>query len=367
MSTIEETSAATFADQKQDFDASAPVRVSVLMPVRNEEKFIERSLKAILDQDYPHILLEVVIADGMSTDKTREIISRVAESYHNIAVRIINNPGGIVSTGLNLAIQQALGDVIIRVDGHTFIEPDHVRQCVTILSKSGADHVGGRMGTISEEGFGEAVSVATSSAFGLGHSRFSYSDKEEWSDTVSMGAWPREVFERIGLFDEEQIRNQDDEINYRLLDNGGKILISPKIRSTYYNRSTPRSLWRQYYQYGYWKIRVMQKHPTQMRPRQFVPPMFSASLILTLLLAPFSVLGQVSALLVLGSYLGANLTVSVLLARRAGWGLVPRLVLAFAILHLSYGLGFLAGLGRFRNRWREKGQWPALEPRNQLL
>ena len=363
MSTTGDMSETMFAYQKQDSYAFALAPVSVLMPVRNEAKFIERSLKAILDQDYPHSLLEVLIADGMSTDNTREIIARIAEPYPSIDVRIINNPAAIVSTGLNLALKQARGDVIIRVDGHTFIEPDHVRQCVTILWKSGADHVGGRMETLSDEGFGEAVSVATSSAFGLGHSRFSYSDKEELSDTVSMGAWPRRVFERIGLFDEEQIRNQDDEINYRLLDNGGKILISPKIRSTYYNRSTPRSLWRQYYQYGYWKIRVMQKHPSQMRLRQFAPPLFAASLIFTLLLAPFSVSGQLSALVVLGSYLGANLAASALLARRAGWGLVLRLILAFAILHLSYGLGFLVGLGRFWNRWHDKGQWLALEQR----
>jgi succinoglycan biosynthesis protein ExoA len=345
--------------------ATHPVYVSVLMPIRNEARFIERSLRTILNQDYPHHLLEVLIADGMSTDDTRQIIARTTASGPNIKVRIIDNPNLIVSTGLNLALKQALGDVIIRVDGHTFLEPDHVCQCVSTLQRSGADHVGGRMETISEGRFGEAVSLATSSGFGVGHGRFSPSVREEWSDTVSMGAWPRQVFEHIGLFDEEQIRNQDDEINYRLLEKGGKILISPDIKSSYHNRSTPHSLWRQYYQYGYWKVRVMQKHPSQMRPRQFIPPLFTASLILTSFLAFFSTVGQWGAILVVSSYIGVNFAASALTARRADWRLVPRVSLAFAILHLSYGLGFLAGLVKFWNRWRDKGHWARLEQRRQ--
>jgi len=334
--------------------------VSIIMPVWNESRFIEESLGAVLAQDYPSDRMEVLLADGMSTDNTREIITRVAASYPDISVKIIDNPGRIASTGLNAALRESRGDVIIRVDGHTFLEPDHVRQCVEVLQRSGADHVGGRMETISEGPFGEAVSLATSTSFGVGHGRFHYSDHEEWSDTVSMGAWPREVFERIGLFDEEQVRNQDDEFNYRLLENGGKILLSPSIRSRYYNRSTPRSLWRQYYQYGYWKIRVMQKHPLQMRPRQFAPPLFAVALVLSILLAPFFSFAMWGAGIVIGSYVLANIAASALTARRASWRLMPRLSLAFAILHLSYGFGFLVGLLRFWNRWHDRGKWEAL-------
>lgn len=334
--------------------------VSIIMPVWNESRFIEESLGAVLAQDYPSDRFEVLLADGMSTDDTREIISRVAASYPDIPVKIVDNPGRIASTGLNAALLQARGEVIVRVDGHTFLEGDHVRQCVEVLQRSGADHVGGRMETISEGPFGEAVSLATGSSFGVGHGRFHYSDQEEWSDTVSMGAWPREVFERIGLFDEEQVRNQDDEFNYRLLENGGKILLSPSIRSQYYNRSTPRSLWRQYYQYGYWKIRVMQKHPLQMRPRQFAPPLFAAALVLSVLLAPFFSFAMWGAVLVVGSYALANIVASALTARRSGWRLMPRLSLAFAILHLSYGFGFLVGLVRFWNRWHDRGEWSLL-------
>ena len=127
------------------------------------------------------------------------------------------------------------------------------------------------MDPVSESAFGRAVSLATSSPFGVGGARFHYSAREEWVDTVYMGAWRREVFERVGRFDEEMVRNQDDELSYRIRERGGRILLDPSIRSRYYPRTTPRTLWRQYFQYGYWKVRVMQKHPLQMQPRQFGP------------------------------------------------------------------------------------------------
>jgi hypothetical protein len=176
-----------------------------------------------------------------------------------------------------------------------------------------------------------------------------------------MGAWPRQVFERIGLFDEEQVRNQDDEFNYRLLDQGGRILLCPKIKSRYFNRSTPYTLWRQYFQYGYWKVRVMQKHLGQMRLRQFVPPLFAASLLLMLALAPFASVGRWGLALLLGSYTAANVAVTFVIARRTSLGFVPLLMIAFMTLHLSYGFGFLAGLARFWNRWNDRGSWKLLE------
>jgi hypothetical protein len=174
-----------------------------------------------------------------------------------------------------------------------------------------------------------------------------------------MGAWPRQVFQRIGFFDEEQVRNQDDEFNYRLLSNGGKILLSPQIKSYYYNRSALRSLWRQYFQYGCWKVRVMQKHPRQMQPRQFMPSLFVAVLLLSLLMAGFSVMGKWLFCLVTASYTVANLAASALSARRVNWRLFLLLPVAFATLHAAYGLGFLVGLVRFWSRWGERNQWPS--------
>lgn len=328
--------------------------VTVIMPIRNEAGFIARSLGAVLEQDYPHAQMEVLVADGMSTDETRDVIAGLAAAHPDVCVTVLDNHGRIVPTGMNVALVQARGDVIVRVDGHTIIAPDYVRQCVAALARSRADNVGGRMDPVSDGRFGQAVALATSSPFGVGGARFHYSDREEWVDTVYMGAWPREVFASIGLFDEEQVRNQDDELNYRLLSRGGKILLSPRIKSRYYNRSVPRSLWRQYFQYGFWKVRVMQKHARQMRPRQFAPAALVAALLFSMLLAPMGAAGAWMFASVAGAYAVANLCASVLSARRGDRRLLPLVPAVFAILHLAYGLGFLLGLIKFCNRWGDR-------------
>lgn len=326
--------------------------VSVIMPIRNEAAFIGRSLGAVLAQDYPHDRMEVLVADGMSTDDTRVIVQQLAARHPDIQVRLIDNPGKIVPAGFNAALAQARGDVIVRVDGHTIIAPDYVRECIAALERSGADNVGGRMVAVGTTALGQAVALATSSRFGVGGARFHYSDREEWVDTVYMGAWPRRVFEQLGGFDPELVRNQDDEFNYRLRAQGGRILLSPRIRSQYHNRTSLRSLWRQYYQYGFYKVRVLQKHPRQMRLRQFVPPAFVASILGGALLSPLNKRLRALWAPVITAYAVANLMASWRIARKAGRAHLRRLPLVFSILHFSYGLGFLHGLIHFRKRWR---------------
>lgn len=327
------------------------IPVTVIMAVRNEEKSIAKSLGAVLEQDYPRELLQVVVADGMSTDATRERLRSMQETNPNLEV--VENPGLIVATGLNAATRAARGHVIVRVNGHTIIAPDYVRNCVSQLVESGADNVGGKMTAVADNDFGKAVVAATSSPFGVGGARFHYSDKEEWVDTVYLGAWKRETLDRIGLFDEELVRNQDDELNYRLRDLGGRILLSPDIKSRYFVRSTPYSLFRQYSQYGYWKVRVMQKHPAQMRPRHFAP----VALVLTLLgiavSAPFSHLARRALASLIAAYVFADVTTSGAIALRAKPGGARWLPVVFPLLHFGYGSGFLWGLVSFRGRWRE--------------
>jgi len=351
--------------------------VTIILPIRNEALYIERCLNSILNQNYHHDLIEVVIVDGMSTDGTREIVSKFARLSPHVPIRMIGNHQKIVPTGLNIGVRHAGGEIIIRVDGHTTIAPDYIAQCVAALNKTEAENIGGKMNAVGENLFGEVVSIATSSPFGVGGARFHYSDQEEWVDTVYMGAWRREVFERIGFFDEELVRDQDDEFNYRLRAHGGKILLSPKIKSTYTVRGTPLKLWKQYYQYGYWKVRVLQKHPRQMRPRQFVPPFFVAALLLSFILATLSViliprtaptalfnLALDTWYLIPGTYLLANITASLLTVYRKGWCYFLMLPLVYSILHISYGLGFLVGLVRFVNRWGDKvGKVPSWEER----
>lgn len=334
--------------------------VSILMPIRNEAKFIFESLNAVLVQDYCNRKIEVLIVDGMSTDQTRKIVSGMISQLSSFPVSILDNVSKIVPTGFNIALRHAKGEIIIRVDGHTLIAPDYVRKCVEALQTSQADNVGGRMEAISTTIFGKAVAAATSSPFGVGGARFHYSDLEEWVDTVYMGAWPRKVFESIGMFDQELVRDQDDEFNYRLREAGGKILLSPKIKSTYIVRSTPRDLWRQYFQYGFWKVRVLQKHPRQMNLRHFIPPAFVISLLVSALLAISPIYRPLSIFIPV-VYLLANLLASLSTAFKHGWRNLLLLPLIFAILHISYGSGFLVGLFKFWNRWGDKiGETPIL-------
>ena len=324
--------------------------VSVIVPIRNEARFITRTMEAIVYQDYPHEQMEILVADGQSTDDTREVVAAVA-ARADISVRVIDNPEKIVSTGFNRALRQSRGDVIVRVDGHTIIAPDYVRQCVLALDRTGAVNVGGRMDPVGTNPFGEAVALATTSPFGVGGSRFHYSKKEEWVDTVYMGAWRREIFDQVGGFDEEQVRNQDDEFNYRITARGHRILLTPAITSVYYNRGNARSLWKQYLQYGYWKVRVMQKNPRQMSLRHFVPAAFVLTLACLALSAPFSMLGRWAVTAVAALYAASNIAATVYCTRR------PRMLrfvaAAFAIIHTAYGTGFLLGLVRFRNMWHQ--------------
>ena len=222
--------------------------VSVILPVYNEGNFILRSLGALLVQSYPHERMEIILSDGMSTDNTRDLIEQLT-GQSSVEIKIINNVKKIAPSGLNRALEVAKGEVIVRVDGHTIVESDYVGECVAALSRSGAANAGGRMHAVSEGSVGQAIAIATSSRFGIGNARFHYSEKEEYVDTVYLGAWPKRIFERYGLFNEELVRNQDDEFNYRLRANGERILLSPRIRSTYYNRSSFKKLWRQYFQY----------------------------------------------------------------------------------------------------------------------
>ena len=296
--------------------------VTVIMPVRNEARSIGVSLGAVLGQDYPSERLEVLVADGRSTDGTRDIVQSLQRTHPKVV--LLDNAGGIVPTGFNIALRQARGDVIVRVDGHTEIAPDYVSQCVAELARTGASNVGGRMAARGASPFGRAVAAATSSRFGVGGARFHYSDREEWVDTVYLGAWPRSVFDELGPFDEEMVRDQDDEFNYRLRESGGRILLSPRIRSSYEVRGSLKSLWRQYFQYGYWKVRVMQKHPGQMRLRQFVPPACVFALPVSVAAALFGPWGWWPAVGVLGVYLLANLIASIVVARESPGGSCPR-------------------------------------------
>jgi glycosyltransferase involved in cell wall biosynthesis len=325
--------------------------VSIIMPVRNEADFIARSLDTVLSQDYPSDLIEVIMADGQSDDGTREII-RSLQSTHP-RVLIVDNPGKIAPCAMNVAMSVARGEIIIRVDGHCEIARDYVRRCVEHLSGEEADGVGGPLETIGQNYLAQVIACAMSSSFGVGGSAFrTVSDKTMVTDTVPFPAYTRAIIERAGPYDEELVRNQDDEYNYRIRKLGGRLLLASDINSRYYSRSSLRSLARQYFQYGYWKVRVMQKHPRQMRARQFVPLLLVVALLMSAGLWLVTPIGGWALALVASSYIVANILASALTAARRGLKLMPVLPVAFAAMHLSYGLGNILGLIKFRGKWK---------------
>lgn len=312
---------------------------------------MDKSLEAVLTQDYPAERMEVIVADGMSTDGTRDVISAIRARDPRVA--LIDNLGKIVPTGLNAALACARGTVIVRVDGHCIIAADYVRRCVEHLLKDGVDGVGGPLKTIGRGTTAQSIAAAMGSTFGVGGAAFrTSSNRTEMTDTVPFPAYTRLTIERVGLFDEELVRNQDDEYNYRLRSLGGKLLLAADVQSVYYSRGSLRALGRQYFQYGYWKVRVTQKHPRQMRPRQFVPPAFVAALLASLALAPVVAPARAILSLLVMAYGVADVAASLMTARRFGARHLRLLPIIYPILHLSYGLGYLVGLVKFRDRWR---------------
>lgn len=321
--------------------------VSVISPCRNEAAYIRPFLESVLAQRLPAgVTLEVFIADGQSDDGTRESIDEYARAYPGIEV--LDNPRRIVSTGLNAAIRRARGDVILRMDAHTIYAPDYIAECLRSLDKTGADNVGGPWVPKGSGYISAAIAQAFSSPLVSGGGKAHHAAYEGPVDTVYLGCWPRQTFEKFGLFDEDFVRTQDSELNLRIHRGGGKIWQTPAIRSWYVPRPSLAQLARQYTQYGYWKARVIKKHMLPASVRQLVPGGFLAALLVLAVLTPFvSWAGWAFAALAL-AYAAAVCVGSLLTCAAPGqWKLLPIMPLVFAIYQLSYGYGFWRGLVDF--------------------
>lgn len=318
--------------------------VTVIVPCYNERAYIGECLESLIQSDYPHDRFEVLVLDGGSDDGSRDIVLQLAQQF--TFIRLLDNPRRIAAAAMNMGIQSARGDVIIILSAHSHVASDFISQNVFHLSRTGAACVGGPIHSIAQSSVGKTVSLAMSSPFGVGNALFRHSRKEQYVDTVAFGAYRREVFDQIGLFDEDLIYNEDDEFNYRLRAHGGRIFLTPAIKSWYYTRASLGQLWRQYYRYGLGKVRVVLRYPTSAMVRQFVP----LTLVLSLLVSgSLGLLNSVSLwlfLAVLASYWTASFLFSASIAARSGWKHLPVLPAAFACLHFGYGVGFLVGLLR---------------------
>ena len=325
--------------------------VSVILPIRNEERHIEACLERLLTQDYPSERLEVLVVDGRSDDGTLEVVRLVQARHPEFDLRLLDNPERTVPPGLNAAIRASTGEVIIRMDGHTVPAADYVSACVAALRASGAANVGGVIEPVGTTPFGRAVALASAHRLGAGDAKYRVGGKPGYVDTGPFGAFRREVFERVGLFDESLVRNQDYELNVRIRASGERVYLDPAIRSAYTPRDGVPALWGQYFQYGWWKVETLRRHPRSLRWRQLVPPAFVVGLAILALAAPWSAPAAVAAALGAAAYLAVVVVTSWGLARELRQ--VARVALAFTVIHVAFGAGFITNLvsgGRFPYR-----------------
>jgi succinoglycan biosynthesis protein ExoA len=320
--------------------------VTVVVPARNEEPFIERCIASILGSDYPGDRLEVVVVDGQSDDRTVEIVRRLAD--RDSRVRLIENPRRVTPVAMNLGVGAAHGEVVFFACAHSeaFL-PDYFRRCVGILQEHPEVWCAGGACVATGEGLaGRAIAAAMSSPVGAGNSHYRLGDYKGYVATVIGGYW-RWVFDRIGGFDEDLVRNQDDELNFRIALAGGKVYLDSDISYGYCVRKSFRTLARQYYQYGFWRVRTMQKHGRPATMRQVAPLGFVAFWIaLGLGTAVWRPLGNVLALFA-GGYAVMLAYGAVGVACRAGLMCGLLAAPAFVIMHFGYGLGSLVGVWTF--------------------
>ena len=323
-----------------------PRRVTIIVPCRNELRYVESFCRNALAQALPpDWVLDLIVADGMSDDGTRDLLTALSSADDR--VRWIDNPERIVSTGLNRALAQARGEVIVRMDVHTVYADDYVARCLEVLAETGADNVGGAWRAQPDReagGLQSAISAAFQSRWVAGGALSRQLDYDGWADTVYLGCWPRATFNRFGLFDESLVRNQDDEHNLRITRGGGRIWQSSRIRSTYFPRNSLVQLFRQYLQYGYWKPFIAKKHGQPAAWRHLVPALFVAGLAVLAMAALLGAPAWPFILCLLGYVLAVG-TVSALAAcqaslKPAASACLPAVIGAY---HFGYGIGSLFG------------------------
>lgn len=327
--------------------------VSVLVPVKNEQQRIANCLACLIGQTYPKDKFEILVIDGMSEDRTREIVTRfTGDSKVKTSmpvIRLIDNPKGQRTSALNIGIKCAGGDVIVRVDARTEVPYDYVEKGVQTLIETGADNVGGVQKPKWNKGPNgytqKTIGLALSHPFGVGDSQFRLGVKSGYVDTVYLGCFRKETFDRVGLFDDAApVISEDSDINYRINKAGGKVYLDKDIVAYYYPRDNLRDFWKLYFRYGGARAGNLLKHKV-LRARQFVPPVFIITLITLSILSFFNSLFPAVLGFIMGAYLLADIFASVSLALKAQClAILPRLLVIFPCMHFGWGLGFLKRL-----------------------
>jgi succinoglycan biosynthesis protein ExoA len=318
--------------------------VSVIVPCYNEERTIRLLLNALYQQTYPRQDLEVVIADGLSHDRTLQEINQFRKEFPDMVVKVVDNHKRTIPSGLNQAIGAASGNTLIRLDAHSMPSSDYVSRCVQALDKGLGENVGG-VWDIRPAGVGwvaRSIAAAAAHPLAVGDAHYRFSGKARPVDTVPFGAFRRELVERLGGFDESLLTNEDYEFNVRVRLGGGIVYLDPEIRSVYFARANLLALARQYWRYGYWKARMLQRFPGSLRWRQAIPPLFLLCLAGLTVTAPWAATARfllAGLLLVYASLL--LIAAGGLAWKKRDWALLIGVPLSISAMHFSWGAAFL--------------------------
>ena len=321
--------------------------VSLIVPCYNEETTIRQLLDAIESQSYPLSEIEVIVADGISTDRTRDVINDYQVCHPNMTIRIIDNNMRIIPSGLNRAIEAARGTYIIRMDAHSIPDQNYIKKCVHDLEEGLGDNVGGIWKIVpgANTWIARAIAIAASHPLGVGDALYRIGGEAQAVDTVPFGAFHRGLIDKIGMFDETLLTNEDYEFNVRVRQAGGKVWMNPAIHSIYYARSTLKELSRQFWRYGYWKARMLIRYPNTIRWRQLIPPVFVLALIsLGILSIGWYFARLFLAFIVLLYTIVICATAIQMSINHKNPSLIIGIPLAIATIHLSYGTALLWGL-----------------------
>jgi glycosyltransferase involved in cell wall biosynthesis len=315
--------------------------VTIAMPAYNEEHYIEACIRSVQAQDYPREQIEILIADGRSTDRTREILQTLSEEDPRI--RVIDNPERLQAAGLNQIIREARGEVIVRMDVHCEYAPTYVSACVAALERTGADNVGGSQRSRAKSAFQRALCAALTSPIGVGNAKYRTAGEEGFVDTVFLGAFRRRVFERIGLYDPHAITNEDSELNQRLIESGGKVFLSKDVEVHYYPRDSYKSLAKQYYKYGRGRARTLLKLGKFLSLRPMGPFFMVVGGAVMLAVPPLWPVAPAA----IGAYLLATGVEAIRVGKELGPSGIAKVWSMFPVIHVSHGVGFAAGLVRY--------------------
>ena len=318
--------------------------VSIIVPCYNEQDTITLLLDAIYNQSYCRSELEVVISDGLSTDGTRARILEFMQSHQDLSIRIVDNKKRTIPSGLNIAIEAAGGEFVVRLDAHSIPYPDYVAQCVLALMQDRGDNVGGvwEINPGASDWIARGIAAAAAHPIAVGDARYRLGGAAQAVDTVPFGAYRKELIQRVGAYDESLLTNEDYELNVRIRQAGGRVWFDPAIRSVYFSRPTLRKLFSQYWRYGFWKSRMIRRYPSTLRWRQLLPPTFILGLLGLGILALWYPVFWWFILAVIAIYLLILIAAGVIMALKKHDGLlVLGLPLAISFMHFSWGAAFL--------------------------